>query len=76
MYDAKEYISTVRAPEILDDRLRHLVHTMDTFNRSLANLEKSVKLVKNRLDAIQEESKKFRSVSVELLERNRNIPDM
>ncbi len=64
IYGAKEYISTVPAPETLHIRMIGLVKHAEALEASLKNLEKALDEVKLNLNKIREESLKFRSVPV------------
>jgi hypothetical protein len=64
IYGAKEYISTVPAPEALHMRMIGLVKRAEALDASLTSLEKALDEVKVNLNKIREESLKFRSVPV------------
>jgi len=69
IYGAKEYISTVPAPEALHMRMIGLVRRAEALDASLKNLEKALDEVKLNLNKIREESLKFRSVPVKASEK-------
>jgi hypothetical protein len=64
IYGAKEYISTVPAPEALHIRIIGLIKRAEALDASLKSLEKALDEVKLNLNKIREESLKFRSVPV------------
>jgi len=69
IYGAKEYISTVPAPETLHMRMIGLVKRAEALDMSLTSLEKALDEVKVNLNKIREESLKFRSAPVKAPEK-------
>lgn len=74
VYEAKEYVATIRSPEAFQMRLTRLVKHVEALSASLTSLERAVNAVREHLNIIREESLKFRSAPVEPPKGSEEIP--
>lgn len=70
VYETKEYLTTIQAPETFQIRLKQLLEHLETLSVSLANLEKDLSVMRDNLDNVRKESFKLRSDHLERLDKD------
>lgn len=75
VYQAKQYIGTVQAPEALQMRITRFAKHVEALSASLNSLEGALDAVREHLNIIREESLKFRSAPIKVTEKIKS-PDI